>query len=518
MNVYDYAQTITLPLQLSAPCDVWEGVGFNVDYSSSATSADYKNTTWVNGGEYCASFGLGATVANTSIVISNRPGLQGSRTVVMVLAPVYSAIAYTLGANTTFTLTILDKEVAITTPPLDQTVNWGGAANFSVVAAGAPPFYYQWMKNGLNISGATNVSYTTPPAVVADKSATFSVLVSNAYSCATSGVANLTVVSNPLPTVNINQPGNGAQFTPPANLMINAIANAGGFGSIQKVDFYNNGTQWLGVVTTLPANPYGLSLNNLASGTYNLTAVVTDNQNQTATSSVVQVTVTGSYQPALSIVTASALTTATVGFAYNQILTASGGTPGYTWSVISNGLPAGLGLVANSGAITGTPVNVCTTSFTARVTDAVGSNVCRVFSLTVQSAYNKWCLQALGTTNVSIGGHLATPAHDGIANLVKFALGIDPLTPGYQDHLSCGMTNLSGENCFALTCIRPNPAPLGVTYAFDAADDVRANAWSNATITVSTNIHSDGTATITVHDNASGSLTRFLRLIVNVIP
>ena len=519
-NVYDYAQTITIPIQLSAPCDVAPTVSFTLNAASTATSTDYTITTSWRAlySVYQVFFNPRETTNFASILISNRTGIQDSspgvgRVVKIDLNPLNWG---NLGPadHLTFTLTILDKEVVITNNPSSQTVNWGQTANFSVAATGAPPFYYQWMKNGMNISGATGASCTTTPTVVSDNGATYSVLVSNAYSCATSSVANLTVQHIPLPTVNINIPSSGAQFDPPADLYIAAGANAGVGGWIQKVDFYDNGTNWLGEVTTLPSNPYGLSLNNLASGTYNLTAIVTDNQGQTATSSVVQVTVTGSSRPALSIVTASALT-GTVGIAYNHSLAASGGTPGYTWSVISNGLPAGLGLVTSSGAITGTPVKVLTTNVTVRVTDAVGSNVCRVFNLTVMNAYSQWSMQQFGSTNAPM---LATPAHDGIANLMKYALGIDSLIPGYQNHFSCGMTNLSGQNHFTLTFIRPDPAPLGVSYVFDAANEVRTNAWSSASITATTNINGDGTATITAHDNTISNLVRFLRLLVNGSP
>jgi hypothetical protein len=52
-------------------------------------------------------------------------------------------------------------------------------------------------------------------------------------------------------------------------------------------------------------------------------------------------------------ITTAALPSGTVGTSYSQTLTASGGTPGYNWSIVSGSLPAGLTL---SGAtISGTP-------------------------------------------------------------------------------------------------------------------------------------------------------------------
>src|SRR5688572_32731829 len=46
----------------------------------------------------------------------------------------------------------------------------------------------------------------------------------------------------------------------------------------------------------------------------------------------------------LSIATTSPLLASAEGSAYSQTLTATGGTPGYTWSVVAGSLPAGLSL------------------------------------------------------------------------------------------------------------------------------------------------------------------------------
>lgn len=61
---------------------------------------------------------------------------------------------------------------------------------------------------------------------------------------------------------------------------------------------------------------------------------------------------------------------ATLGMPYTASLAASGGAPTYTWKVTGGSLPAGLGLTANAGVISGTPTAVGTSRFTAEVTDA----------------------------------------------------------------------------------------------------------------------------------------------------
>src|SRR5580693_1135388 len=83
----------------------------------------------------------------------------------------------------------------ITTQPVSQSVSVGQSVNFVVVATGSAPLSYQWQKTGVNISGATSNSYTTPAAATGDNGARFTVVVSNSAGSATSNAAILTVTS-----------------------------------------------------------------------------------------------------------------------------------------------------------------------------------------------------------------------------------------------------------------------------------------------------------------------------------
>lgn len=81
----------------------------------------------------------------------------------------------------------------ITTQPQNAAVGVGQTASFGVTAIGTAPLGYQWKRNGSDITGATQSSYTTPPVVTGDDGARYSVLVSNAGGSVTSADALLSV-------------------------------------------------------------------------------------------------------------------------------------------------------------------------------------------------------------------------------------------------------------------------------------------------------------------------------------
>ncbi len=96
----------------------------------------------------------------------------------------------------------------------------------------------------------------------------------------------MTGSANNPPTVSITSPANGAVFTAPASIPINATASDSD-GTVTKVDFYQNGSL-LGTDTT---SPYSFTWSSVAAGSYSLTAVATDNLNKTGTSVPVGITV-----------------------------------------------------------------------------------------------------------------------------------------------------------------------------------------------------------------------------------
>jgi hypothetical protein len=70
---------------------------------------------------------------------------------------------------------------------------------------------------------------------------------------------------------------------------------------------------------------------------------------------------------------------------YSQTIATSGGTTPKTFSLLTGTLPAGLSLSATTGAITGKPTLVGTSSFTIKVVDKSGASVTKAFSIKINS-------------------------------------------------------------------------------------------------------------------------------------
>jgi chitinase len=124
--------------------------------------------------------------------------------------------------------------------------------------------------------------------------------------------------------VSITSPINGAAFAAGTNITITAIA-ADSDGTVASVEFHE-GTNVLGNVAN---SPYSFTWNNVAAGTYTLTADATDNLGQKTTSGSVTITVTAGPSQPVSITSVLASTNALT-------LTWTGGAAPYLVQMKSN--------------------------------------------------------------------------------------------------------------------------------------------------------------------------------------
>ncbi len=128
----------------------------------------------------------------------------------------YSVIVNNLAGSATSSaaLLLLNTNALAPTfvsPPASVIVLAGGSASFSGAASGTAPIYYQWLKNGSPIAGATTTTLNFTNVQNSD-AGSYSLLASNSVGTATSSAATLTIASGvviPNSAYNLTGFGNG---------------------------------------------------------------------------------------------------------------------------------------------------------------------------------------------------------------------------------------------------------------------------------------------------------------------
>lgn len=135
----------------------------------------------------------------------------------------------------------------------------------------------------------------------------------------------------------------------------------------------------------------------------------------------------------------------------------------------------------------------------------------RVASVT---AYESWKATAFANQadrdNPAVSGPNASPAGDGITNLMKYALALNPLMYGTSD-----LPEPAVQAGYLTLTYRKNKQAKDVTYTVEACDSLDGN-WS-VTSTVVTQVDIGGYWEVTVRDTVpiAGSPRRFMRLKVS---
>ena len=150
--------------------------------------------------------------------------------------------------------------------------------HFVLRQPGTATLTYQWRRNGNNISGANNSTYTIS-SVTAANDGNYSVVVSNAYGTATSNNATLTVTSLPVIT---GQPQNIA-VTQGSSATFNVTAAGTGPLSYQ---WKLNGSNINGAINS------SYSISSVTAGNAGNYSVTVSNQYGTATSNNATLTIT----------------------------------------------------------------------------------------------------------------------------------------------------------------------------------------------------------------------------------
>ncbi len=94
--------------------------------------------------------------------------------------------------------------------PATTNVVEGATVTFNAAVSNLDPVAFQWQKNGLNISGATNAAYTLSMVALADNGATFRCVLSNPVGTTNTVAATLNVAADVTPPALANVYNDGA--------------------------------------------------------------------------------------------------------------------------------------------------------------------------------------------------------------------------------------------------------------------------------------------------------------------
>ena len=440
----------------------------------------------------------------------------------------------------------------ITAPPVSITTEAITAAVvgtqyfFTLAASGGSPPYAWTLASGslppgltLNPSGAI----TGTPTLAG--SFTFVVRVTDRLQAAATRSLQLTV--NP----------------PPFSILTNSPLPAGTVGVAYTQQFsLTGGTppyRW-----SATGAPPGLTMDAAlgilrgtptANGTFTFTVQVADNAGLSASK-----TFSVAISPPPLVISTDAVFSGTVGLAYSQTFSATGGIPPYRWALVAGSPGGGLTFDAAAATITGTPQATGSFPFTIQVTDSVGVTASKSYTLVVEAPrLNILTASPLANGMVgspylqrftAVGGTspYAWSAAGGVPGLTLDASGTLSGTPTLSGSFSFTVTvrdaaGITASRTFALTI---NPSPLSiatprdlapavvgapVSVQFEAAGGLPPYTWAAnglpdglsldaATGLLSGSPNTPGTLSFTVRvtDSARATVVDLFRIAVNVPP
>jgi hypothetical protein len=196
-------------------------------------------------------------------------------------------------------------------------------------------------------------------------------------------VVNRGTTSLSLSSVAPAPPGSQLVYT----ATVTPTSGSGALGG--TVTFTEDGSPLAGCLNvTLSGNSASCSVTFSSPGTFSIRATYASDPNFEGSSDLVTQLVSAP----LAITTTSLATAHDGEDDYVQILSATGGTAPYSWSLAAGILPRGLSLNSSTGNITGAVASSATTQiFTVKVTDSLGTSTTKAFTLTVQSRIEFTC-------------------------------------------------------------------------------------------------------------------------------
>ena len=212
------------------------------------------------------------------------------------------------------------------------------------------------------------------------------------------------------------------------------------------------------------------------------------------------------------VITSALSATGTCGRPFSYQILASNNPVSYS----SGKLPSGLYLNLASGSISGTAMNFGTTSVLITASNAGGANSATLL-IVINAAYAGWQNQwftPIQLADPTISSDTATPAGDGIPNLLKYALNLSPWANGMGAMPAGAIMTIGGTNYLTLTYTQ-NIFATDITYIPEVGGNLQTwNSGLGFIAPVSVTPNADGvTESVVVQDlTPEGAAPRFIRL------
>ncbi|HWG21772.1 MAG TPA: putative Ig domain-containing protein [Terracidiphilus sp.] len=440
----------------------------------SATGGAGSPYTWNMTAAAGSSVPAGLIIGPSTGAITGTPTAQGTYSVV-----IKATDGATPANSASVTLPIaIGAGVSVTVPALSAAYPGTAYTSAAFTASGGSNAGFQWswaaasgssLPNGLSIGAATGI-VTGTPVNAGTSNATSNVVVTATDSLGNKGTANATVtIEGTLKITTASLPA----ATVGANYSQGLVA-AGGSGTYPTWAVASGGVSLTAVGLGLNTATGVVSGASPTAGTATFSVTVTDSQGHV--SAAVNYTIDVNSQLKVNQTT---LPAGDVGASYSQTLTASGGTgSNYTWLATSSNLASyGLAL-STTGAITGTPTQSGTASFTAKVTDSGSNTATQALSIQVYSGLTLPAANSLpqGYTGVAYSGSVS--GSGGSGNLsIAVTSALSPSDGTLGTTVNVATVNVSGTPTAATT----------VSFSVKLTDTTTSNSISQTYgITIST--------------------------------
>ncbi|CAM4355540.1 putative Ig domain-containing protein [Stenotrophomonas lactitubi] len=361
----------TITVTAGGPMSAQVGASYSQTFTWNGGTAPYSGFT-VTG--LPAGVGISGTTAN-SVTVSGTVSAAGSFSLVASATDSSSGNGpFTTGQG--FTLTVGAPTLSMTPAPGNLPMNYGVATTINFASSGGiAPYSYAL------VAGSLPVGVTLTSAGVLSGTPTvpgnYNIAVRTTDSSTGAGAPfslqqNYTIVVA-TPAIAIDPPSlpNGS-----AGVAYNAqLSSSGGIAPYSYALL--SGALPIGMSFTSAGALAGIPRSD---GNFSITLGSTDSNGQTA-SRVYTFTIT----PATVVLTPATLPSGTVGTAYSQSLSSSGGIAPYTYAIASGTLPPGIAF-SSAGVFSGTPTTAGSYTAVVRSTDDAGYNATQSYSVVIADA------------------------------------------------------------------------------------------------------------------------------------